>query len=195
MGAYSSDGVVTNPVGPSVNTPTSNTFDYSDISLSYPGNSVIPILGLQRDSTNHLTKESLKTILSAARASGLVTTGGSKQALLDAIQNESNFYIEQKKNYIKRFVDNSIDYINDEEALTKLKELDTKIMDLNDISGYVKGVEGFESRFKEGYQNINQKDIFEYQLEKNKSTTKYIQYLWFLNLIGLGAFLYFINNS
>jgi len=194
-GVYSSDGVVTNPVGPSVNNPSSNTFDYSDVSLSYPGDSVIPILGLQRDSSNHLTKESLRTIFSAAKVSGLVTTSGSKEALLDAIQEESNFYIEQKKNYMKRFFNKSIDYINDEEALTKLKELDTKIMDLNDISGYVKGVEGFESRFKEGYQNINQKDIFEYQLEKNKSTTKYIQYLWCLNLIGLGAFLYFINNS
>lgn len=192
---YSSDGVVTNPVGPSVNTPPSNTFDYSDISLSYPGNSVIPILGLQRDSSNHLTKESLRTILNAARVSGLVTTGGSKQALLDAIQNESNFYIEQKKNYMKRFYNKSIDYINDEEALLKLKEIDTKIMDLNDISGYVKGVEGFKSKFKEGYQDLKQKDIFDYKLEKNKSATKYIQYLWCVNLIGLGTFLYFINNS
>jgi len=192
---YSSDGVVTNPVGPSVNTPPSNTFDYSDISLSYPGNSVIPILGLQRDSSNHLTKESLRTILNAARVSGLVTTGGSKQALLNAIQNESNFYIEQKKNYMKRFYNKSIDYINDEEALLKLKEIDTKIMDLNDISGYVKGVEGFKSKFKEGYQDLKQKDIFDYKLEKNKSATKYIQYLWCVNLIGLGTFLYFINNS
>jgi hypothetical protein len=192
---YSSDGVVTNPVGPSVNNPSSNTFDYSDISLSYPGNSVIPILGLQRDNTNHLTKESLRTVLSAARVSGLVTTGGSKQALLDAIRNESNFYIEQKKNYIKRFVDNSIDYINDEEALFKIRDIDIKIMDLNDISGYVKGVEGFKSKFKEGYQNLHKKDIFEYELEKNKSAAKYIQYLWCINLIGIGTFLYFINNS
>lgn len=192
---YSLTGVVTNPVGPSVNTPPSNTFDYSDISLSYPGNSVIPILGLQRDSSNHLTKESLRTILNAARVSGLVTTGGSKQALLDAIQEESDFYIKQKKNYMKRFYNKSIDYINDEEALLKLKEIDTKIMDLNDISGYVKGVEGFKSKFKEGYQVLNKKDIFDYQLEKNKSATKYIQFLWCINLIGLGTFLYFINNS
>ena len=192
---YSSTGIVTNPVGASVNTPSSNTFDYSDISLSYPGNSVIPILGLQRDSSNHLTKESLRTILNAARVSGLVTTGGSKQALLDAIQKESTFYIEQKKNYMKRFYNKSVDYINDEEALLKLKEIDTKIMDLNDISGYVKGVEGFKGKFKEGYQDLKQKDIFEYQLEKNKSATRYIQYLWLLNLIGVGSFLYFINNS
>jgi hypothetical protein len=96
---------------------------------------------------------------------------------------------------MKRFYNKSIDYISDEEALLKLKNIDTKIMDLNDISGYVKGVEGFKSKFKEGYQNINKKDIFEYQLEKNRSATKYIQYLWCVNLIGLGAFLYFINNS
>ena len=192
-GVYSSDGVVTNPVGPSVSTPS--TFNYSDISLSYPGNSVIPILGLQRDSTNHLTKESLKTILSAAKVSGLIATGGSKQALFDAIKKESNFYIEQKKNYIKRFIDNSIDYINDEEALLKLKDIDTKIMDLNDISGYTKGVEGFKSRFKEGYQNLPKKDVFEYELEKNKNAEKYIQYLWCLNGVALFTFLYFINNS
>ena len=115
--------------------------------------------------------------------------------MLDAIRNESNFYIEQKKNYIKRFVDNSIDYINDEEALLKIKDIDIKIMDLNDISGYVKGVEGFKSKFKEGYQDINRKDIFDYQLEKNKSIAKYIQFLWCVNLIGIGTFLYFINNS
>jgi hypothetical protein len=195
---YSSDidssvGIVINPAGPSVN--NSPTFDYSDISLTYPGNSVIPILGLQRDSTNHLTKESLKTILSAARASGLVTTGGSKQALLNAIYEESKFYTDQKKNYMKRFYNKSIDYINDEEALIKLKEIDTKIMDLNDISGYVKGVEGFESRFKEGYQTLDRKDVFEYELEKNKTMKGYIQFLWCINLVGVGAFLYFINNS
>ena len=66
---------------------------------------------------------------------------------------------------------------------------------LNDISGYVKGIEGFENKFKEGYQNINQKDVFEYTLMKNKGATGYMQFLWVVNLIGIGAFLYFINNK
>jgi hypothetical protein len=192
---YSSDGVVTDPSGPSVNRPSSNTFDYSDISLTYPGNSVIPILGLQRDSSNHLSKESLKTILSAAKVSGLVTASGSKQALFDAIKKESEFYIEQKKSYMKKFYNNSVDFINDEDSLLKLKEIDIKIMDLNDISGYAKGVEGYQSKFVEGYQHLDKKEVFEYELEKNKNLKGNIQFLWCLNLVGIGAFLYFINNS
>jgi hypothetical protein len=192
---YSSDGVVTNPVGPSVSTTPSNTFDYSNISLTYPGNSVIPILGLQRDSSNHLTKESLKTILSAAKVSGLVSTGGSKEALFDAIKKESEFYIEQKKSYMKKFYNNSVDFINDEDSLLKLKEIDIKIMDLNDISGYARGVEGYQNKFKEGYQNLHKNEVFEYQLEKNKITKGYIQFLWCVNGIAIFTFLYFINNS
>ena len=172
-----------------------NIFDYSNISLSYPGDSVIPILGLQRDTTGHLLKSSLKTIVSSAQASGLITPSGSNKPLLDAIQKENDFYIEQKKDYMKKFLNNSIDYIDDEESLKKVREIDNKIMDLNDISGYVKGLEGFKNKFKEGYQNLNKKEVFEYELIKNKGAAAYIQFLWFANLVGIGAFLYFINNK
>ena len=144
---------------------------------------------------NHLSKESLKTILSAAKVSGLVTASGSKQALFDAIKKESEFYIEQKKSYMKKFYNNSVDFINDEDSLLKLKEIDIKIMDLNDISGYAKGVEGYQSKFVEGYQHLDKKEVFEYELEKNKNLKGNIQFLWCLNLVGIGAFLYFINNS
>ena len=196
-GVYSSDKTTGEPTDifyTQIDKST-NTFDYSNISLSYPGDSVIPILGLQRDSTGHLLKSSLKTIVDSAKVSGLITSSGSKQPLLDALQKESNFYIEQKKEYMKKYLTKSIDYESDEESLKKIKEIDIKIMDLNDISGYVKGIEGFENKFKEGYQNINQKDVFEYTLMKNKGATGYMQFLWVVNLIGIGSFLYFINNK
>jgi hypothetical protein len=172
-----------------------NTFDYSNISLSYPGNSVIPILGLQRDLTGHLLKSSLETIVSSAQASGLITASGSKKPLLDAIQKENDFYIKQKKEYMKKFLSNSIDYIDDEDSLRKVREIDIKITDLNDISGYVKGLEGFQNKFKEGYQNLSKKEVFEYELIKNKGAAGYMQILWLANLLGIGAFLYFINNK
>uniref|UniRef100_A0A6C0IDS1 PSI domain-containing protein n=1 Tax=viral metagenome TaxID=1070528 RepID=A0A6C0IDS1_9ZZZZ len=196
-GVYSSDKTTGQPtdIFYTQNNKSTNTFDYSNISLSYPGDSVIPILGLQRDSTGHLLKSSLKTIVDSAKVSGLITSSGSKQPLLDALQKESNFYKEQKKEYMKKFLNNSVDYIDDEDSLKKIKEIDIKIMDLNDISGYVKGIEEFQNKFKEGYQNINQKDVFEYTLMKNKGVTGYMQFLWALNLIGIGTFLYFINNK
>lgn len=172
-----------------------NTFDYSNISLSYPGDSVIPILGLQRDSTGHLLKSSLKTIIESAKVSGVITTNGSKQPLLDAVEKENKFYIEQKKEYMKKFLGNSVDLLSDEYSLKKIKEIDIRIMDLNDISGYVKGIEGYKNKFKEGYQNTNQKDVFEYTLDKNKSASKNIEFLWLLNIIGIGTFLYFVNNK
>jgi len=184
-GVYSTD----------VDMKPTNTFDYSNISLSYPGDSVIPILGLQRESTGHLLKESLKTIVESAKISGLITTNGSKQPLLDAIQKESNFYIEQKKEYMKKFFNNYVAYDTDEESLKKIKQIDIRIMDLNDISGYVKGIEGYQNKFKEGYQNINQRDVFEYTLNKNKGASGYMQFLWLVNLIGIGTFLYFVNNK
>jgi hypothetical protein len=196
-GVYSSDKTTGQPtdIFYTQNNKSTNTFDYSNISLSYPGDSVIPILGLQRDSTDHLLKSSLKTIVDSAKVSGLITSSGSKQPLLDALQKESNFYKEQKKEYMKKFLNNSVDYIDDEDSLKKIKEIDIKIMDLNDISGYVKGIEEFQNKFKEGYQNINQKDVFEYTLMKNKGVTGYMQFLWAVNLIGIGTFLYFINNK
>jgi len=194
-GVYSSGTSDSSPSITDVDMRPTNTFDYSNISLSYPGNSVIPILGLQRDSTGHLLKSSLKTIVESAKASGLITTNGSKQPLLDAIEKENKFYIEQKKEYMKKFLGNSVDLLSDEDSLKKIKEIDIRIMDLNDISGYVKGTEGYKNKFKEGYQHINQRDVFEYTLAKNKDASRYIQFLWLANLIGIGTFLYFVNNK
>ena len=69
-----------------------------------------------------------------------------------------------------------------------------KIMDLSDISGFIKGINVKTSDFIEGYQNINQKDVFDYTLEKNKSMNGQLEQLWMLNLIAIGAFVYFINR-
>jgi hypothetical protein len=174
---------------------TYTTFDYSDVAAEYPGTSIIPILGLSRDNNEHLTRESLKTVIQAAKNLGfMINTDGEKKKLLDAVDKETNFYINQKKDYMKKFLANSIDYINDSESLKKLKNLDMRIMDLSDISGFIKGINIKTSDFIEGYQNINQKDIFEYTLEKNRYATNYLGYLWMLNLVGVGTFVYFISK-
>ena len=167
-------------------------FDYSNISSQYPGTSVIPILGLSRDLNDHLTSTSLKTIVQAAKNSGYtLNTTNSKQKLMDDIQKESNFYITQKKSYMIKFLDNSIEYQNDKESLNKVKEIDIKIMDLNDISGYIKGIN--TSAFVEGYQNYKN-DFFEFTVTKNKGVEGYIQFLWVANFIAIGTFVYFINK-
>lgn len=171
---------------------TNKTFEYSDISLQYPNTSIIPILGLSRDINGHLTQASLKTIIQGAKNNGyMLNTKDSKQKLLDDVSKELNFYITTKKSYMKKFLNNSVEYENDPDSLNKIKEIDIKITDLNDISGFIKGLNVTE--FKEGYQN-DQKDIFEYVLEKNKITAGYLQSLWMLNLIGIGVLVYFINK-
>ena len=197
-GVYSSGLFPTDTSSGSSTSSTSGTyttFDYSDAAAEYPGTSIIPILGLSRDNNEHLTRESLKTVIQAAKNLGfMINTDGEKKKLLDAVDKETNFYINQKKDYMKKFLANSIDYINDSESLKKLKNLDMRIMDLSDISGFIKGINIKTSDFIEGYQNINQKDIFEYTLEKNRYATNYLGYLWMLNLVGVGTFVYFISK-
>jgi hypothetical protein len=191
-GTYSS-----NILGSSTSSPsdTYTTFDFSDVATQYPGTSIIPILGLSRDINDRLTRESLKTVVQAAKNLGyMINTEAAKQKLLEDVEKENDFYITQKKNYMKKYLNNSIDYVNDAESLNKMKDLDMRIMDLSDISGFIKGINVKSSDFIEGYQNINQKDVFEYTLQKNKTTTGYIEYLWALNLIALGTFVYFINK-
>jgi len=169
-----------------------SSFDYSNISSQYPGTSVIPILGLSRDINGHLTSNSLKTVVQAAKNSGYtLNTTDSKQKLMDDIQKENNFYVTQKKSYMKKFLDNSIEYVNDNESLKKVKEIDIKIMDLNDISGYVKGIN--TKAFTEGYGNY--KDQFlEFTVTKNKGVEGYLKFLWIANFIAIGTFVYFINK-
>ena len=152
-------------------------------------------MGLSRDISDHLTRQSLITIIQAAKNLGYtVSTEREKQKILEEIQKEKNFYINQKKEYMKKYLSNSIDYIDDSNSLKKVKELDMKIMDLGDISGFIKGINVKTSDFIEGYQNINQKDVFDYTLEKNKSMNGQLEQLWMLNLIAIGAFVYFINR-
>ena len=171
------------------------SFDYSDPSLEYSGTSIIPILGLGRDINDHLTRQSLITVVQSAKNLGYsVSTEGEKKKLLDDIDKEKNFYINQKKEYMKKYLNNSIDYLNDTESLKKVKNLDMKIMDLSDISGFIKGINVKTSDFIEGYQAINQKDVFDYTLQKNGYANGYLEYLWMINLIALGAFVYFINR-
>ena len=171
------------------------SFDYSDPSLEYSGTSIIPILGLGRDINDHLTRQSLITVVQSAKNIGYsVSTEGEKKKLLDDIDKEKNFYINQKKEYMKKYLNNSIDYLNDTESLKKVKNLDMKIMDLSDISGFIKGINVKTSDFIEGYQAINQKDVFDYTLQKNGYANGYLEYLWMINLIALGAFVYFINR-
>jgi len=171
------------------------SFDYSDPSLEYSGNSIIPILGLGRDINDHLTRQSLITVVQSAKNLGYsVSTEGEKKKLLDDVDKEKNFYINQKKEYMKKYLNNSIDYLNDTESLTKVKNLDMKIMDLSDISGFIKGINVKTSDFIEGYQSINQKDVFDYTLQKNGYANGYLEYLWMINLIALGTFVYFINR-
>lgn len=172
---------------------TNTTFDYSDISSQYPGTSIIPILGLSHDLNGHLSQSSLKTIIQSAKNSGyMINTSNSKQSLLDDITKETNFYINQKKEYMKKFLDNSIEYLYDATSLEKVKQLDIKIMDLNDISGFVKGINVNSNGFNEGYQN--KEDSFAYTLQKNKTAAGYLQFLWIVNLIGIGTFVYFISK-
>lgn len=174
---------------------TYTTFDFSDVSTQYPGTSIIPILGLSRDFNDHLTKESLKIVVQAAKNLGyMINTEASKQKLIEDIIKERDFYITQKKNYMKKFFNNSIDYVNDSESLKKMMDIDMRIMDLSDISGFIKGINIKSSDFIEAYQSMNQKDVFEYTLQKNKTTTGYLEYLWLVNLIALGTFVYFISK-
>ena len=152
-------------------------------------------MGLGRDINDHLTRQSLITVVQSAKNLGYsVSTEGEKKKLLDDIDKEKNFYINQKKEYMKKYLNNSIDYLNDTESLKKVKNLDMKIMDLSDISGFIKGINVKTSDFIEGYQAINQKDVFDYTLQKNGYANGYLEYLWMINLIALGAFVYFINR-
>ena len=191
-GVYDSN----NPIQLSTQSPnSSSSFEYADISLQYPGTSIIPILGLSRDINGHLTQASLKSIVQSAKNSGYVlNTSNDKQKLLDDVAKESNFYITTKKSYMKKYLDNSVEYVDDSDSLKHIQELDTKIMDLNDISGFIKGLN--VSGFTEGYSNKDEKDIFNNDtLLKNNAISGYLQFLWIVNLVGIGTFLYFLNRK
>jgi len=151
------------------------------------GTSVIPIIGLSRTSEGLLTNSSLSMIVDSLKAKGNnIKDTASKNIVLEMIKSEIDFYNNQYKTDIGRYISNSIDYVADGSSLTKAKDIQTHIQDLKDISRYINSIN--VERFTEAYLDLGkEKTNFDYVLSKNNSVKLQINILWVVNLILIGS--------
>ena len=162
----------------------------SSIGTNIPdkNDSIIPIVGLSRNSDGSLSNASLKIIIDSLNARGnKVVDAQSKSELVDLIQKEINFYKNNYKSSISSYVSNSIDYVSDDKSLNQAKTIDTHIQDLKDVSRYVQtqNTPQFMEGFQQDYNTIETK--FNTELEKNKIANLSIQVFWVANLAIIGA--------
>ena len=156
--------------------------------VEFNSDSIIPIVGLSRNTDGSLTNASLKIIIDSLNARGnKVTDEESKSELMDLIQKEINFYKNNYKSTISSYVSNSIDYVSDDKSLSQAKDIDTHIQDLKDVSRYINSQN--KSTFMEGFQqDYNTLDtLLNNGTEKNKVAQIYMQLFLVANLVVLGA--------
>ena len=183
-----------------------------------PNDSVIPTQGLSRNTDSSLTTPSLQIIFNNLG----IEDKDSMNSALNRITKEMDFYKNQYKTNINTYVDNTIDYVNDPKSLDSAKNTNQRLQDLRDISRYVNDYgnaflnqtrpefsskdtmdqvkdqggffEFFTNQVKEPFiDTYIQKDEFDYTLQKNKLTSRYLELFWFGNIIALGTLYYFMN--
>ena len=151
--------------------------------------SIIPVMGLSRNTDGSLTTQSLKIIFDSFSSKGMpIIDSESKQKALTLINSEKNAYNNKFKSYMNTYVDKSIDFVSDGGSLSNAQDIKNHIQDLNDISRYINNFD--ISTYVEGYQNI---DKFDYTLQENRAVNYRIQLLWLGNLIALGTLFYLMK--
>ena len=162
--------------------------DKSDTNINYTGESIIPIIGLSRNSDGTFTKASLKIIMDSLKARGYTTSDvESKKATLDIITKEEDTYNTLYKNSMSAYVANGIDYEIDDKSLQKAKNIKSHIDDLKDISRYInlQGIETFLEGFQQTFDVIqSDNDIV---VSKNNTIKRTLQIIWVANLVALGT--------
>jgi hypothetical protein len=154
--------------------------------------SIIPIVALSKDTNGNLSESSLKTIVDSMKRDGYdFSSNSGKQNALTVIFNQKIQLKQSHKNHIKEYVSNSLDYVSDGTSLSRAKDVEEKLKELDDLSRYIEAikVEGFKEGFLDdvlGKEIIKNENI----IESNTQNKKYIQMLWLANIVALGAFLY-----
>jgi hypothetical protein len=176
-----------------------------------PNNSVIPLLGLSRNTDGSLTNSSLQIIFNSLS----IDDSQTMDSALNRINKEMDFYKNQYKTSINTYVNNTIDYVNDPKSLDGAKTTNQRLQDLRDISRYVndygsaflkqtrpqfsskdtmdqiKEQGGFFEFFTS--DTYKEKDEFDYTLQKNKLVSRNLELFWLGNLIAFGTLYYFMN--
>ena len=157
----------------------------------YPHDSIIPVLGLSRTSTGLLTDSSIQIIIDGIKSRGYTLRDTqSKNKVLELIQKELKYYMNQSKNNVSNYVTNSMDYISDGTSLNKARNNQQHIEDLKMISRYVESIN--TSTFAEAYLDLDtQKTKFEHNVQRVKASNFVIETLWLANLVVLG-FIFFV---
>jgi len=157
--------------------------------------SIIPILGLSRNSEGSLTLPAKQTVLQSLQSQGKsISDAASRRNVLQLIKTEADQVKALKKTKLNTYVGNSIDYVSDGASLAAIKEYDTRLLDLHDISQHIQSIplEGFKEGFTLSYETL--KSANEYTKESLNISGSGLQYLWLGNLVAIGTIIYFING-
>lgn len=164
----------------------------SSTTLADTMSSIIPIVALSKDTNGNLSESSLKTIVDSMKRDGYnFSTDSGKQNALTVIFNQKIQLRNIHKNHVKEYISNSLDYVSDGTSLSRAKDVEEKIKELDDLSRYIEAikVEGFKEGFLDdvlGKEIVNNENI----IQHNTQNKTYIQLLWLANIVALGTFLY-----
>jgi predicted Rdx family selenoprotein len=164
----------------------------SSTSLADTMSSIIPIVALSKDNNGNLSVSSLQTIIDSMKRDGYTfNTNAGKQNALQVIQNQRNQLRNNYKNTMKDYLLNSLEYISDGTSLNRAKDIDDKIKELDDLSGYIQTmkIEGFVEGFLDNTLS-KERTVNENLLEETGQTKGIMQMLWLVNIVALGTFLY-----
>jgi len=185
-----------------------------------PADTVIPIIGLSRNTDGLLTAGSLQIIFNSFATKGNpIQDTDSKNDALNKINKELLFYKNQYKTNLNTYLNNSIDYVNDPKSLNDAKITDQRIQDLRDVSRFINNYsvnrmrpditggdftnefwssnivnEGFTTPLKESFVDTYVSHLqFDNVKQQNSIAKTQIQAFYFVNLVALGTLFYFMN--
>jgi len=157
--------------------------------------SIIPILGLSRNSDGSLTNASIQSVMQSLQSQGYsITNRTSRATLMNVIKAEIDSVKAQKKANMSVYVANSADYVSDGASLARIKAYDTQLLDLHDISRHIERVsfEGFQEGFALNLEVLESAN--EYNRQSLKTSGLNIQLIYFANFVAIGTILYFVNR-
>jgi hypothetical protein len=185
-----------------------------------PVDTVIPTIGLSRNTDGSLTVSSLQIIFNSFASKGNpIQDIDSKNYALNQIIKELRYYKNQYKTNLNTYLDNSIDYVNDPKSLNDAKITDQHIQDLKDVSRFINNYnvnrmrpditggdfssefwstnvvnEGFTPSVKESFVDTYTSHLqFDNVKQQNSTAKMQIQAFYFFNLVALGTLFYFMN--
>lgn len=160
--------------------------------VPFESESILPIIGLSRDTKGTLTKTSLQIILDSLKARGYSTAlVESKKEVLELVEAEINHYNDLYTKEMASYIVNGNNNELNAMSLTKTTNIQSHIQDLKDVSRFLNSqvIETFVGKFIEGFQQTYDEVETNYSSEsiKNKNIGFYIQVFWIANLVALGT--------